>query len=229
MLAVAIIVLVAGIVALAVYLNHQAVQRRIAALSGLAASKGWTYSRQDPYGLPSRWDGTPFDSGYARRAEHVLTGEIRGRPLVAFDYQYKEDSAGSDGKRHTSTYQFGVCVVRMPGVLPEVHVSPEGFLSRVGKAFGGQDIELESEDFNRAYRVRCDHPKLASDVLHPRTMEMLLRCDPRLQFRFWGHDVICWGNGRQSPGEILVRAEVMSRLVEGVPAFVWKDHSGRAS
>ncbi|MEZ5191462.1 MAG: DUF3137 domain-containing protein [Nocardioides sp.] len=36
------------------------------------------------------------------------------------------------------------------------------------------DIELESEDFNRAFTVTCSDRKFASDVLHPRMMEFLL-------------------------------------------------------
>jgi hypothetical protein len=214
---------------LVLYLSHKALQKRIAQMSGLAASKGWRYSYADPYDLPSRWGGTPFGKGYARQAEHVISGDVHGRPMVAFDYEYKEDSTDSKGNRDTTTYHFFVCVLRMPGPLPELAVAPEGFFSRIGQVFGVHDIELESEDFNRAYRVSCDNPKFASDVLHPRMMEMLLRFDPRCQFRFWGSDVIWWSSGNGSPAEVLMSSEMLSRLVDGVPAFVWKDHSGRPS
>ena len=37
------------------------------------------------------------------------------------------------------------------------------------------DIELESEDFNRAFTVNADDRRFAFDVLHPRMMELLLR------------------------------------------------------
>lgn len=38
----------------------------------------------------------------------------------------------------------------------------------------GDDIELESEEFNAAFQVFGDQPRFAYDVLHPRMMRFLL-------------------------------------------------------
>lgn len=217
-----VIVVGAALFAVVAYLSYQARQRRLAALRSLAAAKGWQFSPGDPFGLPHHWDVEPFGSGYARHAENVISGAVRGWPIVAFDYSYKEDSTDADGDRRTTTYRFGVCVLRLPVPLAEVRVSPENLLSRIGQALGFSDIELESEDFNRRYRVSSPHPKFACDVLPPRTMELLLRGES-IQFRVYGADVICWHSGNHSPAEIIMRTEMLAGFADGVPAFVWKD------
>lgn len=202
------------------YKKHQA---RLASLVQLAQAKGWQYTPHDPWGLPQRWDGTPFDDGYDRTAEHVITGEHDGHPVVAFDYSYKTDSTDSKGHRQTTTHRYAVVALGLPCALPGLHVGPEGVFSRIGQAIGFQDIELESEDFNRRFRVRCPDPKFASDVLSPRTMEMLL-ANGAIRFRFAGSDVVSYESGCLEPMTVLRAAHVMSQLVAGIPSFVWRDY-----
>jgi hypothetical protein len=213
---------VALVIALA-YLSYRKNQERLAAIQGLARSKGWQYSATDPFGLPDRWQGAPFHTGYDRRAGNVVTGEVGGHPMIAFDYEYKEDSTDSKGHSTTSTYHYAVCALGLPCVLPELEVSPEGVLSRIGQALGFDDIELESEDFNRRFRVRCPDRKLATDVLTPRTMQWLLNAG-KISFRFAGTDVVSAHSGALQPADLLNRTAVLAGVVDGVPAFVWKDH-----
>ena len=218
----AVFALLALFVTYAIY-AYKKNQARIASLVGLCRSNGWQFSPHDPFGLPQRWGGTPFDSGYARHAQNVVTGEHNGHPLVAFDYSYKEDSTDSKGNRQTRTYHFGVVALGMPCALPELHVGPEGVFSRIGKAIGVQDIELESEEFNRRFRVRCPDPKLATDILTPRTMETLL-ANGKIRFRLVGADAVAYESGLLDPVEVLRAAHVLSAVVDGVPSFVWRDY-----
>ena len=217
-----VVAVVALFVAFAIY-AYKKNQQRLAAIQSLCLSNGWQYAARDPFGLPQRWHGTPFDAGYDRHAQNVVTGEVKGRPMVAFDYSYKTDSTDSEGKRTTTTHNFGIYALGMPCALPELHLGPEGVFSRIGKAIGMQDIELESEEFNRRYRVRCPNPKLATDVLTPRTMEMLIHA-PKMRFRFVGSDVLCYEGGCISAAEIINRTTVLANVLDGVPAFVWKDY-----
>ena len=227
------LVVVAGIVAVVslfgalAYWAYKKDQQRIASVMALCASNGWQFHAKDPYDLPHRWPGTPFDCGYDRTARNVVTGEAGGRPMVAFDYSYKEDSTDSKGNRSTSTYHFAILALAMPCALPELHLGPEGVFSRLGNVLGMQDIELESEDFNRRFRVRCPDPKLASDVLTPRTMEMLLAAG-KIRFRFVGADAVSYASGLLRPVEMLRAAHVLANVVDGIPAFVWHDHGVEA-
>lgn len=207
-------------IAVAAYKRNQA---RLAAIQSLCLSNNWQFRAADPYNLPARWPGSPFDEGYDRRANNVVTGEVKGRPMIAFDYTYKTDSTDSDGDRSTTTHHVAVYALGMPCVLPELQLAPESVFGRLGTALGMQDIELESEDFNRKYRVRCPDPKLATDILTPRTMEMLIAA-PKMRVRFVGGDVVCFENGNISAAEIINRTTVLANVLDGVPAFVWKDY-----
>ena len=155
----------------------------------------------------------------------MLRGKEAGRDFVAFDYSYETHTNSSKG-RSTTTHRFAVCVVPVPVPLGVVEVRPEGLVSRAADAMGvSSDLELESEDFNRRYRVRARNAKLASDVLPPRTMEYLV-AQPRDQvpaFRLSGAHLVTWRSGRLDPAEVVTTCAVVDRVLDGIPSFVWRD------
>lgn len=61
--------------------------------------------------------------------------------------------------------------------------------------FGVDDIDFESAQFSREFRVKSPDKKWAYDVLHQRTMEFLLS-NPRFSIEFDTEHVICWRNRR---------------------------------
>jgi hypothetical protein len=212
----------AVVIALAV-MSYKRNQERIAALASLAASKGWQFSAFDPWNLPDRWQDDPFGQGFGRRATNVVSGEVSGHPMVAFDYEYKTQSTDSKGNTTTQTHCYAVYALGMPCALPYLEVSPESVFSRLGQALGMQDIELESEDFNRKFRVRCHDPKLATDVLTPRTMQLLLQAGGA-HFRFAGTDIVGYDSGHLTAVDLLNATAVLAHVLHGVPGFVWKDY-----
>jgi hypothetical protein len=215
------LVIVGGLLA---YLSWQADQKRRAQFASFAAAKGWDYSPHDPHGLEGRWNCFPFDRGHSRKASNVFTGTADGGlPMVAFDYLYKETTTDSKGHSSTTTYRFAVCVVRLPCPLPDLFVGNENFLTRIGSAIGIEDIEFESDDFNRAFRVKSDNPKFASDLLHPRMMELLLARGRGIEWRLMGWDMLTWRKGRLAIPDLLERSSLLCRIVQGIPSFVWKD------
>ena len=224
-----VLLAVAGfaVVGLFGYLAWLSAKKRREAFAQLAASRGWTWVADDDR-WTERFEGSPFGTGDSRSARNVLTGEHGGRPMVAFDYSYETHSTDSNGHRSSTTHRFSVCVLGLPVWLPRVELVPESVFGRLGTALGMQDVELESEDFNRRYRVRCDDPKLAYDVLPPRTMEALLT-RPALHLRLQGTDALCWEGGSHSPAELLARLDTLAVLLDGVPSFVWSDLEGRSS
>ena len=221
-----VVLVVAAIAALVIWLAVLAYRQekaRVAELANLALAKQWQFSAEDPYDLPERWEGAPFGRGYDRHARNVLTGAVEGHPMIAFDYSYKEDSSEGSGNRSTTTHHFAICALAMPCPLPEVRVEPEGFLGRISTMLGTQDVELESEDFNRRFRVRCPDPKVAVDVLTPRTMQVLLDAG-RVHLRTGGGDLMQYEDGSLTAADLLNRTGLLARVLAGVPEFVWKDH-----
>jgi hypothetical protein len=216
-----------GFVGLAGWWSYTQAKKRRELFQSFAASQGWRWVARDD-SWAGRFQGTPFQEGDSREAANILDGTFRGRPMVAFDYSYETHSTDSKGNRTTTTHRFAICALAMPAALPSFELVPEGVLGRVGTMLGMQDIELESEDFNRRFRVRCDDAKLAYDVLPPRTMEALL-ARPALHVRLYGVDALCWESGAHSPSELLARLDTLAALLDGVPSYVWNDRKGTAS
>ena len=213
------VVLVVGIGVL----GFLAAKKRREALASFAAARGWRYTQRDD-SLTRRFEGRPFGQGYGRQATNVVHGTHDGRPMVAFDYQYTT-SSGHGQDRSTDTHHYSVLALSLGTVLPALSVAPEGFFGRTVGRLTNTDIELESEDFNRAFTVRSPVRKFAFDVLHPQMMQLLLQW-PDLGWRFEGDSMLVVSNGRHSLEEIDARLRVMDAIVDAIPDFVWQQVRG---
>lgn len=196
-------------------------RKRISELAQFAASVGWQYiARDDQRAL--QWQRPPFNQGYDHRATDVLLGTFAGRQIEVFDYSYKEQTTDSKGNTSSTTYRFAVCALALPAWLPYLEVGPESVLSRLGNVVGVHDIEIESEDFNRKFRVHSDNRKFASDVLSPRLAQTLLSLPP-YHWRTDGASLVSWSQGVLKPEAIQPWATALSGVVDSIPAFVWHD------
>lgn len=217
MSALVVVLVVVAVVAAGLWAWRQD-QRRRATLAEFARNRGWLYVDEDS-SLTRRYTFAPFGQGDRRHARNVLRGQQSGHGLVAFDYSYR---TRSDSRNNGTTHRYAVCALSLPGPLPLLQVTPENLLTRFGNALGLADIELESEDFNRRFRVHANDPKFASDVLTARTMQLLL-ARPAFSWRIAGTDVVSWQDGRLSPAGVLMAAATLSEVVAGIPTFVWRD------
>ncbi len=207
---------------LVVVMHRRAREREAAKASGLwqwAREQGWAY-HPEMWSLTRRFRGEPFGRGSGRRAIHVLTGKHRGRDLVAFEYYFTVSS----GENSSTTYRYLVVATPTPSPRPYLQVGLEGAGSKLLALFGARDLQLESEEFNRVFRISTGDKRFAYDVLHPRMMEWLL-ADQRsrgLPFRFEGTDLVCWTLTEMHPYHVLGMADYLMDLAERVPAFVWR-------
>jgi hypothetical protein len=208
----------AGLLAVAVLVVVLAFRRVLArrrALAAWAARRGWRYEVAQPL-LVDRFTGPPFGLGEARRATNAVFGHHDGRDLVAFDYEYV--AQGGDGRRQR--HSFSVLALQMGVPMPPLRVDPEGWLDRFVGRLTGDDVDLESDDFNRAFQVRCPDRRFASDVLHPRMMELLLE-HPQLGWRFEQDSMLVVAAGRRTPAQLDATLAVMDAITDLVPEFVW--------
>jgi hypothetical protein len=206
------------------YLGYLAAKKRREAMAAYAASRGWTYVQEDP-GLVDRFSGAPFGLGHGRRAYNVLLGHYDGRPIVAFDYLYKTTS-GTGKDRRTETHHYSVVSVNLGVTVPNLSVTPQGLISGFFGRITNRDIELESEDFNRAFVVTCENRKFASDVLHPRMMELVQQW-PDMGWRFDRDSAIAVRNGEHQPADIDQKLHRLDAILDGVPEFVWREVRGQ--
>lgn len=220
-----IVVLGLVVVGAVIWFNYAAAKKRREEFAAFAAQQGLAYTPENN-GLARQWSGEPFERGDHRRAKNVLTGAFQGRQIVAFDYSYQTHSTDSKGQRTTQTHKFGVVVMQLPGPLPHLQVTHEGiFGGAVANALGFRDLQFESDQFNRAFRVKADDERFGHAVVHPRMMELLL-ARGEIGWRIEGNSLIGWDSGAHDPAEVTNRLHLLQQVIDQVPPYVWRDYAG---
>jgi hypothetical protein len=92
-------------------------RKKAGVFTTLAQQRGWQYVEQDPQ-LPARFTGEPFGVGTEQLARHIVAGQHRGRPIMAFDYTYVMDH-GTSTESSRYTYKWSVVAVTAPGLSPQ--------------------------------------------------------------------------------------------------------------
>jgi hypothetical protein len=222
------VVLGFGLVALVGFLGYLAAKKRREELAALAAQRGWAYTARDD-AWAERFEGAPFGLGHNRQAKNVLQGSYDGRGFVAFDFVYHTTETTTGPNNTTSTreqsHDYSVIAISTGAAFPHLRVSPEGMVKRFFGRLTNSDIELESEEFNRAFTVNCDDRKFATDVLHPRMMEYLLRIPDR-GWRFSDRWLLAVRPGSHSIAELDGRLTDLDGILDLVPDFVWQQARG---
>lgn len=208
-------------------LGWVAERRRREALFAWSVDRAWSFAPGDPR-LVDLLPGAPFGRGHSRQVRTVLRGRWGSREALALDYRYKQTS-GSGKDRRTRTYDHAVVALHLPVPLPRVHVGPESVFDRVLQAFGADDIEIESHDFNRRYRVEARDRRAAVAILHPRLVELLTSVEPaewRSDFSSEGPVLVSWWSGALEPAALQHRLVLLDRIVASVPDWLWRESGG---
>ena len=181
-------VLIAGLI---IYLSYAAKQRRKAGFIQMAHQLGLTYSPMDTLGLLG-YPFALFQRGDGRGIEHVVYGDWQETHVIAFDYWYYEET--SDGKTTSRTYyRFDCVIVPVEADCVRLQIGEETFFSRLAGALSFHDQQFESQAFNDAFKVSCDDPKFASDLIDARMMEWLLAHGSGYGFELIGNRVLVAG------------------------------------
>jgi hypothetical protein len=210
---------IGGVVYVVVQQGRVDRQERVAKLSAGAAEYGWQYTEKD-MSLVDRFAGEPFGKGYSRSTADVLRGTRRGREFVAFSYSYTEGSRDNG----STTYVHTVAVLSLPCVTPMLQIGREGRVAKLLDFVGRRDLQLESAEFNDAFRVDTDDEKFAYTVLHPRLMRWLLD-SPRADytpFRFERGALLAWQKDTIEVPKAQWMVDYLSDVADQVPSFVWK-------
>lgn len=159
----------------------------------------------------------PLDAGHSRSSQNLIHGRRGELDWEMFDYRYVTGS----GKNRT-THRYGIAAARIPLALPPLTIRPENFLDRIAAAVGFDDIDFESDEFSRAYHVKCSNRKLAYDIIHPQMIEFLMGIT-RIEWQFAGNMVLLHRSGKYEPDELIHVMNLVGAFMERVPEFVRQD------
>ncbi len=217
---VVLIVVIQIVIGLMIY-KHYAERKRRGELDQLAKRKGWSFTPGKHTALATRWGQIDlFQQGSNRFSENVMTGRAEGLQFWLFDFHYETYTHDKNG-RETHHHWHTCCVMVPPVAFPhELKVRPENFFDKIASAVGFKDINFESAEFSRKFRVKATDRKFAYDVIHPLMMEYLMR-HSRLCFEIEGAALmVTSGSGRQAAAHWEYLQQTAAGLIGQLPEYL---------
>lgn len=223
-------IVIAFLVALLVF-SLWSSSKRHELLKTWATERGWSYAKSDS-SLVHRWDTVPFRSGRGNgpKATNVMWGPTvlpngQSREVLTFTFTYTVTSGSGDNQTST-TYNHHVLAIFLGVTTPDLTLTPETFSSKVSKFFGGQDIQFESESFNKAWRIESNNPRFAHDIVHPRMMEHLMQPQfKKLSVVFPGDCVLVFNDRSLNQDLVDTLIAIATSVIDRIPSHVWADLS----
>lgn len=224
----AVFFLVMVVVALAgVGVSYWLKQKRRDELAAYAHEHGLVYSPIDTYGL----DSLPFHlfkQGEGRGCENVLTGRWNDVPVTGADYWYYTESTDSEGHRNKTYHRFSVVVCELGAWLPSVQIGHENMLTRLADHLGFDDIDFESEEFNRRFRVKSKDREFAFKLLDAPMISWLLHTAGDHCYEVSGNHLLVY-RSKVAPAELTPLFLAGAVFVQHIPRLVWADYGKEAS
>ncbi len=183
---------------------YMASDRRQEKLSEWARTNGFTHSASTTEALmalrcPLLEDLQKGDHRYSR---NIMVRASDNRSVCAFDHHYyyyrhipdgMPSSSGDDdwqipGKVKSHHYFSAVVVETGIPFLP-LSIRPRDVLDEVSESIGFEEVGFESAEFSRRFSVKSADRRWAYDVVHQKTMELMLTY-PRFHIEFQGSQVM---------------------------------------
>lgn len=207
-----------ALIILLIYVSWAAQKRRREEFFKLSVRLGLTYAIKDPFDTPSL-PFDLFDQGQRRTAENVLYGDAGDMRVRLFDYSYVIHHHNANGPDTTSTYRFSCALAEVDAMCAHLVIDHESFMSRLASHVGIHDIEFESEEFNRAFKIKSDDRRFAFAFIDGQMMTWLMDEGGVARYEVNGPLVLCYVD-RVGPAEYESLLEVVRRFRAHVPAVV---------
>ena len=161
-------------------------------LKAAVAARGFGYIAEDP-SRTRYFTGSPFGFAFSSRARDIVWGKVGGRPFETFAYT---DQGGSTQYGKTTVQftwgplarldapqnaerVFQVTWVPLPAPLVKMRFEPDSAAWRALSSLGASDIDVESVEFNRLWKVACADSRVGHAFLTPRMIQRFLQPDLR--------------------------------------------------
>ncbi|MGD9792625.1 MAG: hypothetical protein AB7V43_04015 [Acidimicrobiia bacterium] len=201
----------AGVLSAAGYAVRRGPRRRTHTdVSKIANAHGLGWGEKDPFGS-SRLMFDRFNEGVERGFGAAVWDRDDPGQLRAFDFWWETEDSEGHRTRHWTTSVAG----SLTCWCPYLTVRPEGLGTRIAATIAAKDIEVESEEFNRMFYVRCEDRAFATAMLSADMIELLLTTDGFVTFEVNG-DAFLLTTKRarvdQYPGLLRLAAAVRSKV-----------------
>lgn len=210
------VLVVAGGAALSYYLKRKR-RNELAAMARQLGLEFWPADPQNCLGLPFKL----LTKGDGRGVENVMRGTWQDVALREFDYWYYEESSDSEGRRSRTYYRFSCAVAEIEAFCSPLTAYRENLFTRLADHMALRDIELESDEFNRKFNVKCEDRRFANDFLDARMMQWLIGVDGDFQFEASGKWLLCFSK-RRRPTELIPLLGTLKQFRERVPRVVYE-------
>lgn len=121
--------------------------------------------------LDTAWLPFPMFGHPKHGTENVVWDRRLGEDVHAFDLWYVDPADDrSGGARRTLT----CAVVPLRSSCPRLRVAPRDVVDDLARAFGGEEVRLELEEFDRRFLVETEDVRFAFAFLDQRLMETFL-------------------------------------------------------
>lgn len=201
-----LVVVVVGAIAYFAYRYREHQRARLRAVAAAAGLQVDVHTKKPP---PIDFD--LFDTGSSKK----VTAQMwrAGEQDSVFQYRYTVGSG-----ENSTTYEFTAALIEVPFMSPHLTISTENWWSKVKRAVGLRDIEVESPGFNERYQVRCSDDRFAITLLDPAMIGWMLSPNSGLgaaTFEFLGPWMLCHCDQlkvEQLPGMLAWGQSVRSQL-----------------
>ncbi|MEO5839999.1 MAG: hypothetical protein ABIQ73_27860 [Acidimicrobiales bacterium] len=212
-----------------------------------ALGAGFRYSDTDPAGI-GELRFVAFGHAKGTRINNVVSGNAStGAVVRSFDFScYIEHAAsesqsdsefvdrlwGMDGWGESNSYTRTTkrysktrsgALVKLDAFLPSMMIAPSNLITRAFEMVGAEDIDFESEEFNRGYDVRCLDKRFASLFLDAQMIDFILGFDRHFAFETFGNYVLCHGKMCE-PRQLPSLAAKMGELLPLVNQLVYDEY-----
>jgi hypothetical protein len=197
-------------------------QQRSQAFARFAARSGLQYWHDDPYNL-LEYDFPLLREGDGRGCENVLAGRWQDLPVKEADYWYYTTTSNAQGGSSRDYSYFSIVIADLAATMPYVAVRKESLFTKLAGHLGFHDIEFESEDFNREFRVKASDKEFAFKLIDARMMQWLLSTGGRFAFEVRGSSLLVSCH-RLPPTGLVPLFDAAQSFTDHVPHLVWAEY-----
>jgi hypothetical protein len=196
-------------------------QKRRIALAAAAAGLGFSFSPQRNPELAARVQHLRgLSQGTDQYAENTFVGLHRGHAVTVFEFHNTTTSSDSDHQTKTDHHQWHIVLLDLGRSFPGLIIAPENILTKVGKLFGQEDIEVESPEFSRKFSIRSDDKTFAQDFCQARLTDFLLG-RPAVNLEVSGRFLAFVYHGRISPQQLQEKLDLAVEVRERLPGHLF--------